>query len=71
MRIVVCVTVHLAVTTLRWLLESEHTIPALVTRPTQAAKGREKSSLNPMQDLAIERGLEVYAPDSINHQPGE
>ncbi|MFN0021279.1 MAG: methionyl-tRNA formyltransferase [Pirellulaceae bacterium] len=66
MRILPLGTGPFAVPTFRWLLDSSHVVPALVTRPTQAAKGREKASLNPMQDLAIERGLEVYAPDSIN-----
>jgi methionyl-tRNA formyltransferase len=66
MRIVVCGTGPFAVPTYRWLLESSHEVPALVTRPTQSAKGREKTSLNPMRDLAEERGLEVYTPDSIN-----
>ena len=66
MRILQLGTGPFAVPTIRWLLESEHHILALVTRPTQAAKGREKASLNPMQDLARERGLEVFAPDSIN-----
>ncbi len=66
MRILPLGTGPFAVPTFRWLLDSSHEVPALVTRPTQAAKGREKTSLNPMRDLAEERGLEVYAPDSIN-----
>ncbi len=66
MRMVVCGTGPFAVPTFRWLLDSLHKVPALVTRPTQVTKGREKTSLNPMRDLAEERGLEVYAPDSIN-----
>lgn len=55
-----------AVPTFRWLLDSPHEVPALVTRPTQPAKGRELVVLNPMHYVALERGLEVYAPDSIN-----
>jgi methionyl-tRNA formyltransferase len=66
MRILPLGTGPFAVPTFRWLLDSPHEVPALVTRPTQSAKGREKASLNPMRDLAEERGLEVYAPDSIN-----
>jgi methionyl-tRNA formyltransferase len=66
MRILPLGTGPFAVPSFRWLLESEHHVPALVTRPTQAAKGREKSSLNPMRYLAEERCLEVFAPDSIN-----
>jgi methionyl-tRNA formyltransferase len=66
MRILVLGTGPFAVPTFQWLLESPHLVPALVTRPTPAARGREKVSLNPMQDVALARGLEEYAPESIN-----
>ena len=67
MRILPLGTGPFAVPTFRWLLASEHTVPALVTRPTPPTKGREKVFLlNPMHYVAIERSLEVYAPDSIN-----
>lgn len=55
-----------AVPTLAWLLESGHEVPALITRPTPAARGREKAPPNPMRDLAESRGLAVHSPDSIN-----
>lgn len=66
MRILMMGTGPFAVPTFRALLDSPHEVLALVTRPTPPAKGREKASLNPMRDLAEERRLEVYAPDSIN-----
>jgi methionyl-tRNA formyltransferase len=66
MRILMLGTGPFAVPTFQWLLDSAHTVPALVTRPTPPAKGREKQSLNPMRDLAEARGLEVFAPESIN-----
>lgn len=66
MRIVMLGTGPFAVPTLAALLDSGHEIPALITRPTPPAKGREKVSLNPMRDLAESRGLPVFAPDSIN-----
>lgn len=66
MRLLMMGTGPFAVPTFRALLDSRHEVLALVTRPTPPAKGREKASLNPMRDLAEERGLAVYAPDSIN-----
>jgi methionyl-tRNA formyltransferase len=66
MRLLMMGTGPFAVPTFRALLDSPHEVLALVTRPTPPAKGREKASLNPMRDLAEERGLTVYAPDSIN-----
>src|SRR5262245_33678750 len=66
MRIVVLGTGPFAVPTFRWLLDSPHEVPALVTRPTPPAKGREKAPPNPMRNLAEERGLEIYAPERIN-----
>jgi methionyl-tRNA formyltransferase len=66
MRLLMMGTGPFAVPTFQALLDSPHQVLALVTRPTPPAKGREKASLNPMRDLAEARGLEVYAPDSIN-----
>lgn len=66
MRLLMMGTGPFAVPSFRALLDSPHEVLALVTRPTPPAKGREKASLNPMRDLAEERGLTVYAPDSIN-----
>jgi methionyl-tRNA formyltransferase len=48
------------------LLESSHEVLALVTRPDRPAHRREKSPINPMRQLAQQRGLEVFEPDSIN-----
>jgi methionyl-tRNA formyltransferase len=66
MRIVMMGTGPFAVPTLEWLLQSPHDVPALVTRPTPPAKGREKGPLNPMRDLAAERGLPILEPATIN-----
>lgn len=66
MRILPLGTGPFAVPTFRWLLDSLHEVPALVTRPTHSSKGREKTPLNPMRDLAEQRKLEIYAPESIN-----
>jgi methionyl-tRNA formyltransferase len=66
MRLLMMGTGPFAVPTFQALLDSPHQVLALVTRPTPPAKGREKASLNPMRDLAEARGLEVYAPESIN-----
>lgn len=65
MRIVMLGTGPFAVPTFQWLLDA-HEVPALVTRPTPPAKGREKASLNPMRDVALARGLPILEPASIN-----
>ena len=65
MRIVMLGTGPFAVPTFQWLL-AEHDVPALITRPTPPAKGREKGPLNPMRDFALQRGLPIFEPASIN-----
>ncbi|HZL88838.1 MAG TPA: methionyl-tRNA formyltransferase [Pirellulaceae bacterium] len=66
MRILMLGTGPFAVPTLAALLDAGHDVPALVTRPTPPAKGREKTPFNPMRDLAESRSIPVLAPDSIN-----
>jgi methionyl-tRNA formyltransferase len=71
MRIVVLGTGPFGVPLLAWLLDSPHTVPALVTRPTPPPKGREKAPVNPMRQLAESRNLPVFAPESVNLPPGQ
>ena len=66
MRIVILGTGPFAVPTFAALLDAGHDVPALITRPTPPAKGREKVPLNPMRDLAEARGMQVHVPESIN-----
>jgi methionyl-tRNA formyltransferase len=66
MRLLMLGTGPFAVPTFGALLDAGHDLPALVTRPTPPAKGREKGRLNPMRDLAASRGIPVLAPESIN-----
>lgn len=66
MRILMMGTGPFAVPTFAALLDAGHDMPALITRPTPAAKGREKAPLNPMRDLAECRGIPVLTPESIN-----
>jgi methionyl-tRNA formyltransferase len=70
MRVVVMGTGPFAVPMFQSLLESPHRVAALITRPTPAAKGREKAPLNPMRDLAASRGLSIHEPTSINAAEG-
>jgi methionyl-tRNA formyltransferase len=71
MRIVVLGTGPFAVPMFQSLLESSHAVPALITRPTPPAKGKEKAPANPMQDAAVSRGVPVHAPVSINSDEGK
>ena len=66
MRLVMLGTGPFAVPTFAALLDAGHDVPALVTRPTPPAKGREKGPLNPMRDLATSRRIPVLSPESIN-----
>jgi methionyl-tRNA formyltransferase len=71
MRIVVLGTGPFAVPMFQSLLVSLHEVPALITRPTPPAKGKEKAPANPMQDVAVSRGVPVHAPASINSDEGK
>jgi methionyl-tRNA formyltransferase len=71
MRLVVLGTGPFAVPMFDSLLDSSHEVPALITRPTPSAKGREKTAINPMRELAESRGLAVFAPESINSNEGK
>ncbi len=71
MRIVVLGTGPFAVPMFRSLLASAHEVPALITRPTPAAKSRDKAPPNSMQDAAEAHGVPVHAPTSINSPEGQ
>ncbi|HEY2881127.1 MAG TPA: methionyl-tRNA formyltransferase, partial [Pirellulales bacterium] len=55
-----------AVPTFRALLDSPYRVVGLVTRPDRPVHRREKTPVNPMREVARERGLEVFEPESIN-----
>ena len=55
-----------AVPTFRALLNSQHEVAALVTRPAKPVHGRRTGPVNPMRQVAEERGLAVLEPESIN-----
>ncbi len=65
MRIVMMGTGPFAVPTFRSLLESDHEVPMLITRPPRMARGNRKPPPNPMEQVAIEAGLPIEMPESI------
>ena len=65
-RLVIMGTGPFAVPTFRALLQSQHSILGLATRPDRPTHSREKASSNPMRAVAEEAQLEVFAPESIN-----
>ncbi len=69
MRILMLGTGPFAVPTFESLLNSSHHVPALITRPEVAAKGR-KEIVNPMRAFAETRQVPVYAPTDINAAEG-
>lgn len=68
MRLVMMGTGPFAVPTFVSLLDSQHTVVALITRPVPPATGRKKETTvpNPMRDEAERRGVPTFAPQSIN-----
>ena len=69
MRLIMMGTGPFAVPTFESLLDSEHDVAVLVTRPLSRKRTRGKPLVNPMQEVAERRGLEVLAPEDIN-SPG-
>ena len=66
LRLVMMGTGPFAVPSFEFLCDSEHQILALVTRPDRPAHRREKSSSNPMRNVAQRRGIVVFEPESVN-----
>jgi methionyl-tRNA formyltransferase len=66
MRLIMMGTGPFAVPTFRRLLESRHEIPLLVTRPARPVHGKTQAEVNPMRELAQQRGLRVFEPEGIN-----
>lgn len=57
-----------AIPTFESLLDSEHDVAVLVTRPTPPARSRSKTPSNPMRDVAESRSIEVLSPDDVNSE---
>lgn len=55
-----------AVPTFKAILQSEHEVPLLVTRPTINSGKRRKSVANPSREAAEAAGLQIFDPPSIN-----
>ena len=66
MRIVVMGTGPFAVPTFRWLLQSEHEVPALVTRPPRPVHRHGKPAVCPMREVAAEFELPIFDPEDCN-----
>ncbi|MEZ6113782.1 MAG: methionyl-tRNA formyltransferase [Pirellulaceae bacterium] len=66
MRLLMMGTGPFAAPTFETLLDGPHEVLGLVTRPVPPAVGRRKVPENPMRDVAVARGVELFEPDSIN-----
>ncbi len=69
MRLIMFGTGPFAVPTFKSLLDSDHEVLALVTRPIADSGKRRKTSENPTRDAGTEAGLLVLDPPDVN-QPG-
>lgn len=70
MKLLIMGTGPFAVPSFQALLESDHEIVCLITRPDKVARGRKKAPPNPMREAAEAAGVTVHAPDSINSEEG-
>ena len=66
MRIVVFGTGPFAAPSFRWLSQSGHDLPLVITRPIADSGRRRKTSENPIRDLAESLGLNVACPADVN-----
>lgn len=65
LRLVMMATGGFALPTFRALFETAHTVTALFTQPDRIGRGHHRH-LNPLKELALERGLPVIQPESAN-----
>ena len=68
MKIVLMGTGPFAVPSAQALIESEHEILGLVTRPVPEKSKRRKPPPNPMRELGEQAGLTIWDPPSVNEQ---
>jgi methionyl-tRNA formyltransferase len=66
MRLVLMGTGPFAVPAYQSLLESDHDVAAIFTRPVPAGTSRRKFAENPVLDLAVGAGVPRFAPEDIN-----
>lgn len=67
MRIIYAGTPDFAVPALRQLLDSEHQVVAVYTQPDRPAGRGKKLRASPVKQVALERGIPVYQPQSLKH----
>lgn len=66
MRLIMMGTGPFAVPSFRALYQSPHSVELLVTRPPRPVHGKSQADVNPMREVAVERGTPVFEPESIN-----
>ncbi len=66
MKLILFGTGPFAVPTFQSLLDSQHEVLALVTRPIADAGKRRKSAENPTRDLGVSRHLKIFDPVNAN-----
>ena len=66
MRLILMGTGSFAVPTFRALLDSNHDVAAIVTRPVPPARGRQKGPANPVLATFAATGIPMLDPSDIN-----
>jgi methionyl-tRNA formyltransferase len=66
LRLIMMGTGPFAVPTFRRLLQTEHRVELLVTRPPRALHGKQQADVNPMREVARAAGVPIFEPESVN-----
>jgi methionyl-tRNA formyltransferase len=66
LRLIMMGTGPFAVPTFGRLLDGPHRVELLVTRPPRELHGKQQADVNPMREVARNRGLAIFEPESIN-----
>ncbi len=67
MNIIFAGTPDFSIPTLKLLLASEHTVCAVYTQPDRVAGRGRQLRASPVKELAIQQGIPVFQPESINN----
>jgi methionyl-tRNA formyltransferase len=66
MRLILMGTGAFAIPAFHALVDSEHDMPAIVTRPVPPREGRQRAPANPVRETFMGKGIPILAPPDVN-----
>jgi methionyl-tRNA formyltransferase len=69
MRLILMGTGPFGLPTFRGLYETQHRIVALITSPMRERRGKRPAPVNPIRQMADERGTPIFDPEDVNDGP--